>query len=251
MRIYIYDPVQEKRENIRNLVQIWGRDQGGGFLIQDFAESERLLECIREPGALSLFLLEGSGEGVELARVIRRKSQDGFIIFLAGTPQYAFEAFGVHAFGYLLYPFERTELYSVLDDVLRIVRRQQENSILIRTSAGEYRVSPTDISYCELRQKRILYHFVDGKELSSTSIRNSFRESVGDLLAFDYFSLCGASFVINLEHVISVQEEEVLLLRNHRITIPRRNLPALRKNWHNHWKQELPDHSPTGDRTAP
>ena len=47
-------------------------------------------------------------DGISLAREIRKKGDETMVIYTSSTTEYAMDAFGIHALGYLLKPVEDT-----------------------------------------------------------------------------------------------------------------------------------------------
>ena len=64
------------------------------------------------------------------------------------------------------------------------------------------------------------YDCTDGA-VDSQSIRTSFREAAASLLADRRFYLCGASFVLNFQHVTGVKGQTALLDNGQAVTLPR------------------------------
>lgn len=63
----------------------------------------------------------------------------------------------------------------------------------------------------------------------------SFREKAEPLLADPRFHLCGASFVLNLQHVAGVEGRTALLDDGSRIFLPRAAAAAFKEAWGRFW----------------
>lgn len=81
-----------------------------------------MLEEMERGGAPDLAILDICMPGVlgtEIAREIRRRSRDVTdIVFLTASPDFAVEAFALHANDYLTKPFTRQRLTETLDRVI-------------------------------------------------------------------------------------------------------------------------------------
>ncbi len=77
--------------------------------IMDFSDDDNLISAITEQKKMpdvvfSDIELRGGVNGLELAVRIKKLSPDSKIIFVTGYPQYAADAFRMHANGYILKP---------------------------------------------------------------------------------------------------------------------------------------------------
>lgn len=70
--------------------------------------------------------------GIELARRLKKIDENIKIIFVTAFEQYALQAFGVDAIGYLLKPYSREDIQKQLDKAYYIRRRPKKN-IQIKT----------------------------------------------------------------------------------------------------------------------
>ena len=81
------------------------------------------------------------------------------------------------------------------------------------------------------------YDCTDGVVVSQT-IRIPFREMAAPLLAHRQFCLCGASFVLNFQHVTGVNGQTALLDNGQSITLPRTAASDFKKAWGSYWLEE-------------
>ena len=80
-------------------------------------------------------------DGISLAREIRKKGDETMVIYTSSTTEYAMDAFGIHALGYLLKPVEYTELKKTLDmtKILYDVRPQKYIHIMGDEGSQKFR----------------------------------------------------------------------------------------------------------------
>ncbi len=74
------------------------------------------------------------------------------IIFVTGHNEHMQDAFGVHAFAYLLKPFEKAEFYKVYEQMLSVWKKQKPDSgryLLIKTRGEVKRIPVGQIVYIE------------------------------------------------------------------------------------------------------
>ena len=78
------------------------------------------------------------------------------------------------------------------------------------------------------------YYCTDGT-VDSYTIRVPFREAAAPLLAHRRFFLCGASFVLNFQHVVGVQGQKALLDNGEAVPLPRTSATEFKKAWGGYW----------------
>ena len=133
MNIICVDDEQPALDNFRLTVKDFAEIKS----LKLFSKGEEALAYVREYSVDVAFLdMEmQSMHGMELARKIKEAVPEVFIIFVTAFEQYALQAFGVDAIGYLLKPYTREEVRKELEKVSRL-RPQQKKRIVIQTIPG-------------------------------------------------------------------------------------------------------------------
>ncbi|MCD7991187.1 MAG: response regulator [Clostridia bacterium] len=96
------------------------REAGTGYEVQGFVRSRDALAAVQDglrPDVAFLDIEMAGMTGLELAMKIREISHDTKIIFVTGYPQYALEAYSLHARGYLLKPPTPEKVQQELDEL--------------------------------------------------------------------------------------------------------------------------------------
>jgi len=86
--------------------------------------------------------------------------------------------------------------------------------------------------------RSVRYYLTGGETLDSRTIRGSFQEAVAPLLSDKRFFLCGASFVLNLGHVKSVERGTAFLDGGVRAAVSRSAFSGLKQAWMDYWLEE-------------
>lgn len=99
--------------------------------------------------------------GLELARLIRERCANVQLVFLTGHNEFALEAFKVHASGYLIKPFEESQLLEEIENIERIQNRKPVTKISIVTFGNfEVLLNGKMIPFSRARSKEILAYLV-------------------------------------------------------------------------------------------
>lgn len=208
--------------------------------LETFQSGSALLARAKEAGRFDLYLLDilmPESSGIETARRLRALGQDGEIIYLTCSNDFAADSYDVGAFFYLLKPVEEQKLFQVLDGAVEKLNRRRSSAVVVTTADGPRRILLERIRYVERVGRCMRYYCTDGTA-DSQSIRASFREMVSPLLADPRFYLCGASFVLNFQHVTGVSGQIALLDNGQTVPLPRTAATEFKKAWGNYWLTE-------------
>ena len=105
---------------------------------------------------------------------------------------------------------------------------------MVSTGDGSRRILLERIRYVERIGRCVRYYCTDGT-VDSQSIRISFREMTAPLLADRRFCLCGASFVLNFQHVTGVNGQVAQLDNGQTVALPRASAADFKKAWGSYW----------------
>ena len=205
--------------------------------IENFLSGELLLERAEEQGGFELYVLDilmPGLSGIDTGRRLRAMGEGGEIVYLTSSNDFAADSYDVRAFFYLLKPVEEGKLFQVLDGAVEKLNRRRNRAVVVTTADGPRRILLERIRYVERVGRCIRYHCTDGT-VDSQSIRAPFREMVAPLLVDQRFYLCGASFVLNFQHVTGVQGQNAMLDSGQTVPLPRASAADFKKAWGNYW----------------
>ena len=208
--------------------------------VEIFRSGGELLSQIDATGGFDLYVLDilrPELSGIDTGRRLRELGQGGEIVYLTSSNDFAADSYDVRAFFYLLKPVEEKKLFQVLDRAVEKLNRRQNSAVVIATADGPRRVLLERIQYVE-RVGRCMRYFCTDGTVDSQTIRVSFREMAAPLLADRRFYLCGASFVLNFQHVTGVDGQAALLDNGQTVVLPRTAAAAFKKAWGGYWLEE-------------
>lgn len=205
-----------------------------------FAGGQALLEQSNAQNGFDLYLLDilmPGLDGIQTGHRLRDLGEGGEIIYLSSSNDFAADSYDVRAFCYLLKPVEEEKLFAVLDAAVDKLDRRRAAGIVVATPGGPRRLLLERILYVERVGRIMRYYCVDGT-LDSQTIRMPFREMTAPLLADSRFYPCGASFVLNLQHVTGVNGRAALLDSGVTVTLPRTAVHSFKCAWGKYWLEE-------------
>ncbi len=209
------------------------------YKAERFASAEELLSEMRGNGYAPDFLLldiymQGK-TGIEAAQELRKENCNSLIVFLTTSTEHALDAYGVDAVQYIVKPLEREKFFHALDMVLCQIQKRKENQIVVKVAGGGIRQLDADeIFYCE-SQKNYQVLYLAAEECK---VRMTVRELWDILEHLPQFNRCGRSFILNLNHVVSVEKEEILMKNERIIYIPRNMAVKFKKEYFSYYFNE-------------
>ena len=208
--------------------------------VETFRSGIELLTRVEDAGGFDLYVLDilmPELSGIDTGHRLRALGDGGEIVYLTTSNDFAADSYDVRAFFYLLKPVNEEKLFQVLDGAVEKLNRRRSSAVVVTTVDGPRRVLLERIRYVE-RVGRCMRYYCTDTTIDSQTIRVSFREAAAPLLADRRFCLCGASFVLNFQHVTGVNGQTALLDNGQTVILPRTSATGFKKAWGNYWLEE-------------
>ena len=237
VRIAVCDDNEIQRDITLQTVREYLLELDDGSTIDTYSSGRELVAAVEQGGAYDVYIMDiimPDFDGIETSKELRSMSPTGEIVFLTNSNEYAADSYGVGALYYLLKPIDKRKLYNVLQRAADRLRRMEKAGMLVTTRTGVRRVLFQNIIYAERCGRIMRLHCLDG-DFDTVSLRDSFKAAVAPLLTDTRFYLCGASYVLNLQHVVGVREREATLDNGVRLTLPRACAAPFRTAWSDFW----------------
>lgn len=102
--------------------------------------------------------------GIDLAKALKEINSETKIVFVTRYSQYALDAFGVEAMGYVLKPYSQEDIEREISKALRSITEKSANSVQIKTF-GDFKVFINDqqIIFKWAKTKELLAILIDRK----------------------------------------------------------------------------------------
>ena len=243
IKLALCDDEAEQRVAIGGILQEYAAARPAlAVKLSVFSSGRELLDAAEEGGGFDLCVLDivmPELSGIDLGLNLRKLGFNGAIIFLTVSPEYAVDSYAVRAFDYLMKPVEPERLFTALDQAVAVLEKRKSACVAVRTREGVRRVQLDEILYAELAGRVVRYHLAGGTALDSVTVRKSFREECGPLLADSRFFRCGASFAVNLFYVTAVERSSLQLDGGARVPLSRGLASQARQRWSDYWLNAL------------
>ncbi|MBB3169683.1 LytR/AlgR family response regulator transcription factor [Simiduia aestuariiviva] len=183
-------------------------------VVAEAADGEAALKAIEahDPSVVLLDVRMPGEDGIATARHIAQLDHAPAIIFCTAYDQYALDAFGTEAVGYLLKPVQLDDLKNALDKAAKLnrlqidkLRDQQQpltegrQHISAKTRRGVELIPLTDVRFFLADQKYVTVHHAEGETLIDDTLKDLEAEFQGRFIRVHRNSL------VSLEHILGLE----------------------------------------------
>lgn len=206
VRIAIVEDSAEYAEKLRSYLERFGEERKEKIDIAAFSDGEDIVTNYK--GNYDIILMDIKMtfmDGMKAAEKIREMDKAVVIIFITNMPQYAMQGYAVEALDYVLKPISYFALSQRLDRALeRMEQRKKKKYLTISVKGGMRRINLDKVRYFEVFDHRLFIHMTDEDIETKGSIRE-----VESAVGSKQFFRCNKCYLINLEYVDSVQNNDI------------------------------------------
>ena len=226
LRIAVADDQKRDRDDlIRILCAAEPACSDDPSLIREFVSGEALLAEFQAGlfDVVFLDILMDRINGIETAQTIRRLDPAALIVFLTSSREYAFDAFPVHPFDYLIKPVTGAQVETLIREIHRTLEKE-EPTVTVRVSRSDLTVPLARIASVLSQGHSVMMRLTDGRELLAQA---TFAEMHSQLSGDPRFLLCNRGVLINMDEASSFGEDVITMKDGVRYAIRVRGHAAL------------------------
>lgn len=239
IHVALCDDETAYHEITRKLLAEYGRKTSpDSFSLSCFSSGKELLDAISAKGNFDIYILDiimPDISGIQLGAALREQGDNGLIIYLTSSPDFAVESYSTDALHYLLKPVDNGQFFQCMDKAVSRLNRSLSETIAIKTPDSTRMIPCRNILYAERMNRHIRYYLNNHNVIDGVTFNGSFRNAISALTACYGFLIVGSSFVVNLYYVTEVKKSDLLLTGDHRIPIPRRTYETVKSKWADYW----------------
>ena len=155
-------------DNLHRMINRWSAETGTAVDVALVTRGEDLLarHAASRADIIMLDMIMPLVNGMDTARELRQSDTAVHLVFLTSSPEFALESYEVRAFDYLLKPVTYERLAQLLDE-LSSLRPAATDELVIKTSFGYHALRLSDIEYAEARNKHVIFHLRDGRDIEA------------------------------------------------------------------------------------
>lgn len=230
--------VDDNRVDLNEEVQIteeYFRKKGLLCRVEPFEDPDWMIRGLKEE-QYDIYIMDIRMEkmdGIEAAKRIRAEYPEPIIIFATNYQEYAIEAYEVNTWRYIQKRKLKEKLTEAYD-ALRPRLLEQENEVyVIEKKSNVEKIFYDDIYYMEKDERYTVIHCRNGQ-------KKRVRKAIGDVyqeLATEEFIRLSKGFIVNLRHVMSMQDHCILLRNGETVVVGASKLTEVRKRIASYWRR--------------
>lgn len=222
-KIAICDDILSELKQIDKLLTLYFSEKNINYTVKSFEDAADLFSCISEkeyvPDLILTDIYTKEMTGLDAVSALQEIGFDIPVIFTTISEEHALEAYNLNAIQYLLKPLDQEKFFHALDiSFLHIEqRKEKEDKIAIKMTDGVCSICADDIVYCETRRNYQFLCLEGGEQrtrMTSVELYDLLKDS-------PQFIKCGRSYIVNMNHVVKVNKEEVHMDNGSKIYLPK------------------------------
>ncbi len=228
IRIAVCDDAAKERNLILSLLKDFKEEYPQyPFTVKSYHEPFTMLGDAEETGGYDIYLLDiimPGMTGIECAKELRKRGDEGEIIFLTTSTEYGVDAFALDAMNYLVKPVKREALFKSL--VKAWEKTECTPTIVIKLAGGDLRTVRTHEIVCiesfnYYREVRL----TSGEIIKTHTTLKEWKERLAE---YPDFYMPNKSYVVNFAHVESITAKGIDA-RGYEIPLPRGTLKTAKQ----------------------
>lgn len=216
IRAAVCDDEKYMADAVKKMAADFFRTQNIEMVIEVFLSGKELLKYEKTIDILFLDIQMKETDGMETARILRRRGFKGYLIFITVLRETVFEAFEVQAYDYLVKPIEQSRFQKTMERVLASMQSAGEANLLVQRGYESRLVPFDEIIFCEIIDRKVYLH------LASLEIIDYYDriENLETKLDGRFFR-CHRSFLINLQYLRSYKNQTAYMEGGKQIPVSR------------------------------
>lgn len=203
--------------------------------IQAFYSGTELLEYIENNGGFDLYILDvvmPKLSGIELAEAIRGRGERAEIVFLTFSREYAVDAFGVKASGYMIKPVEESDFDNELLCAIKKLIPEKNDAFTVKTKDGMRKIQLQKLVMIESFNHTRVITMSDDSELETSATLSELFER---LSGYENFYMPHRAYIVNLDYSTGITRYDLIMLGDRRIPIPRKQYSVIQELFSNYF----------------
>lgn len=230
--------VDDNRVDLNEEVQIteeYFRKKGLLCRVEPFEDPDWMIRGLKEE-QYDIYIMDIRMEkmdGIEAAKKIRAEYPEPIIIFATNYQEYAIEAYEVNTWRYIQKRKLKEKLTEAYDALLPRLLEQENEVYVIEKKSNVEKIFYDDIYYMEKDERYTVIHCRNGQ-------KKRVRKAIGDVyqeLATEEFIRLSKGFIVNLRHVMSMQDHCILLRNGETVVVGASKLTEVRKRIAAYWRR--------------
>ena len=226
MRIAIIEDEPVHAQLLEGYLKNWAGSRQVIMEISNYPSAENFLfewETERDFSALFVDIQMKKMNGVDMAKIVRKKDEKISIIFTTGITDYLEDGYEVEAIHYLIKPISEKKICECMDKVMK--RRGNECYILVHTIDEVHKLLTEHINYIEARGHGCVIETVQRDDGEIITGQLEVKEGISELekqVKKYGFIKCHRSYICGIQNIHHIGRAEIVFDNGSSIPVSRR-----------------------------
>lgn len=237
MRVAVVDDEKRALEKISRGLKEFAIENSFNISIDCFADEALLLMNIEEDNTYDVYFLDielKQTDGITLAKKLRTRQPDAYIIFVTNHLQYAIEGYEVKAYQYILKDKIEEKLLQTINLVYQDFIKKQEKYFVIQTNSRYEKILYQDIYYIYKEQKNAVFVTKNG----NSQVRMTLQK-VYDNLEHEEFIYIDRGYIVNIRYIKKFQKQEIILVNDERLPVSKFHMAEVKAEIGRYWRDRM------------
>lgn len=238
-RIAIVDDQIEYLENISQFITKYYFKNGISCTIDTFSKAQLLLYEMEENMTYDIYLLDiemPEVDGLVLAEKIRKRDNEGYIIFITSHMRFLMNGYDYFAYQYIPKNNLKQKLVPTLNALQKRLEIDKEKFYQICTNHRYEKILYKDIYYVYKQEKNAVFVTENGNISIRETLKNIYKD-----LEKNEFILIDRGYIVNIVHIMRLYQNIIYLRNNQTLKVSRTYAEQVKKRIHSYWKEHSRD----------
>lgn len=229
MHIAICDSDQEYSQRLCSILNSYFEDSNYSAKTEKYLRLDDLFfEIYEEVHFDIIFLRVEDSRTIDMfAEKIKENSNViTHLIIISSSTEFAVEGYELGASGYLLKPFEKPMIERIMK---RLSIGIGSSEYIVKQKSSIFKIPYDRIRYVESSNTKCLFHTTEGKNYTLYKRLNDIEKELSD----DRFLRCHRSYIVNMNCIISV-DNDIVLNGGEKILIRQRGKKAIKNTFYDY-----------------
>lgn len=237
MRVAIVDDEKDVLEKIHSGLKRFASENSLNISIDCFVDEILLLMNIEEDKTYDVYFLDielKQIDGITLAKRLRTRQNDAYIIFVTSHLQYAIEGYEVKAYQYILKNQLEEKLLKTINLIYDDFIERQEKYFVIQTNSRYEKILYQDIYYIYKEHKNAVFVTKHG----NTQVRMTLQEVYRSLVHKEFIYI-DRGYIVNIRYIKKFQKQEIILVNNEKLPVSKPHMVEVKAEIGRYWKERM------------
>ena len=206
-RIAIVEDEKNDAEKLNNSLKQYLEKNNISASIHNYSDGDVIIEEETNFDIILLDIEMKRMDGIQAAHKIRQKDEHVIIVFITRMINMALEGYSVDAADFLIKPLNPLNFETRMDRIFKKLALNKDRFIEVKNGQHKQYININDIDYIEAANKKVCIYLINKQNISTTEPLYSLEQKLQN----EGFYKPHNSYLVNLSHVKSLKQNEVLL----------------------------------------